>query len=157
MVDPSLGPFDPAQVQIHDVNPGDLNVPSLPNYFVDGGVFWTRDIPRTAQIGSGGDVRYRLNNVDLLDYIDVVNAVFRNGPDPIPSKAQVNVHWHGTGNQVSVNNDAAGFNGTYHSTDVSIDFGFRNTDGYFFSTRNSSKRLITSSFVSEVEVGAFHA
>lgn len=155
MADPSLGPFDPNQVQIHDVNPGDLNAPGLPNHFPDGGLFWTREIPRTAQVGRGGNVRYRVNNLDLLDYIDVVNAVFRNGPDPIPSKAQVNVQWRGTGNHVFVDNDAAGFNGRYHSTDVNVDFGFRNQDGYFFSTRNSSSRLTTSSFVCEVEVGAF--
>lgn len=157
MADPSLGPFDPNQVQIHDVNPGDLNVPGLPNHFPDGGIFWTRDIPRTAKIGSGGNVAYEVTNIALLDYFDVVNAIFRNGPPPIRSRADVRVRWRDSGERRVINNDAAGFNGVYHSTDVLIDFGFVNADGYFFNTLDSSHRLVTSSLVSYVEVGAFHS
>lgn len=157
MADPSLGPFDPNQVQIHDVNPGDMNIQGQPQHFPDGGVFWTRPIPRTAHIGHGGDVRYRLRNIGMLDYFDVVNAVFRNGPTPVRSQADLLVDWHGTGNHLYIDNPAAGFGGDYYSTDVDIDFAFQNADGYYFSTQGSSHRLTTSSLVCQVEVGAFYS
>lgn len=158
MEDPSLGPFDPGQVQIHDFNPGDLNEPDKPNLFSEGGVFWTRSIPKkslTIQPGKG-NASFRLLNFSLFDLIDSTNAVFRTGPAPIPATASVDIHWMGTGELRKVRNDAAGFGGLYANATSTVEWSASNDEGYFFSTANSSETEVTHAFIAHVRSGVFH-
>jgi hypothetical protein len=152
-----LGPFDPAQVQIHDVNPGDLNEPGSPNHFPHGGVFWTRAIPAKTVVShpGRGDARFQWIGFPLLDYFDVVNAVFRTGPDPVPAMASVDVRWTGTGRRMKVRNDVQGFGGQYESASAMVQWSVSNAEGYFFSTANSSHTNLTSAFTAHVHNGVF--
>ncbi len=155
--DPSLGPFDEGQVQIHDFNPGDLNPPGEPSYFMDGGVFWTRRIPeRSVKMRPGrGDARFALSNFHTLDYLNVINAIFRTGPDPIPSRGSVDIEWNGTGQRMHVENEAAGFRGRYENASAHIEWSASSAAGYHFSTANSSETHITHAFTAHVQSGAF--
>jgi hypothetical protein len=146
-------------VQIHDFNPGDLNEPGQPNYFLNGGVFWTLPIPKTSvRIRPGrGDAHFGLSDVLLFDYLNVVNALFRPpGFDPLDAMASVDIHWTGTGERLQVNNDAAGFGGQYENASATIEWSAANDAGYFFSTANSSETNITHAFTAHVRSGTFH-
>jgi hypothetical protein len=81
--DPSVGPF--ASPQIHDFNPGDLNEPGQPNYFVNGGVFWTMPVPNTSvTIHPGvGEAHFTFSDLAMFDYFTSANAILRDGSAPI--------------------------------------------------------------------------
>ncbi len=144
-------------MQIHDNNPGDLNVPGEPDWFIDGGVFWTKRVPESSvKIHPGrGDARFTLSDTDMLDYITVVNAILRTGPDPVPVKASVDIHWMGTGERMKVNNEEAGFSGQYENATAEIVWSVHNAD-YAYSTANSSETHIAHAFTAKVRNGAFH-
>ena len=144
--------------QLHDFNPGDLNEPGQPNYFLDGGVFWTKPVPKTSvRIRPGrGDAHFTLSNVTLLDYFNVVNAILRTGPVPIDAMASVDIQWTGTGERLRVDNDTAGFGGQYKNANATIEWAVTNAAGYFFSTANSSETNITHAFTAHVRSGVFH-
>lgn len=152
-----MGPFDPAQTQIHDVNPGDLNVSGAPNHFPDGGVFWTSIIPTSSsKIQPGaGNAEFTLNNSDMLDFIDVVNAIFRNGPAPVPTKASVDIKWSGTGERIKVDNDELGFAGQYENATATINWSVEN-NSLFYDTANSSEVNITHAYTAKVRNGSFY-
>lgn len=159
MEDPSLGPFDPAQVQIHDFNPGDLNPEGQPNYFMDGGVFWTRAVPKkSVEIAPGaGDASFVLSDFENLDWLTVVNALFRpEGFEPIPATSSVNIQWTGTGERVSVSNNDAGFGGQYENATASVQWSASNDEGYSFSTAGSSETIITHAFTAKIRNGVFN-
>jgi hypothetical protein len=147
-----LGPQDPGQVQIHDFNPGDLNPPGEPNYFLDDGVFWTRPVPDSSiTIHPGkGDAHFRLPDFAMLDYFTVVNALFRNGPEPVSATASVDIGWQGTGERLQVENGDQGFSGQYENASGSIQWSASNADGY------SRNVLVTHAFTAHVRTGVFH-
>lgn len=153
-----MGPFVPEQVQLHDVNPGDLNEPGEPNHFLEGGVFWTRRVPEESiAVHPGrGDASFVLSDFSLLDFLTVVNAIFRTGPAPIPASASVDVTWQGTGERVKVRNEAADFAGQYENAGAAVQWSFTNDEGYAFSTANSSETIVTHALVAQVRTGAFH-
>lgn len=153
-MDPSLGPFE--SEQLHDVNPGDLNVPGEPNHFPEGGVFWTRPVPETSIQIHRGDATFAFSELSMPDWIDVVNAIFRTGPEPIPGTASVDIGWTGTGERLRVRNDAAGFGGTYENATATVEWSVANDEGYFFSTANSSDVTVTHAFTAHVRNGVFH-
>jgi hypothetical protein len=70
---------------IHVFNPGDLNEPGQPNYFVDDGVFWTMPVPKkSAKVKPGrGDVRFTASDLTLFDYFTNENSILRDGSAPI--------------------------------------------------------------------------
>ena len=166
-----MGPFDPAQVQIHDVNPGDLNETGLPNHFPDGGVFWTRTVP-TSSISmkpGKGDAEFHVDDLAMTEYFTVVNALFReNAPPPfnvppIPATGSAHVSWHGTGDRLHLeNNDVEGsgqgYAGQYESADCDISWSISNADGYYFSTDDPGEAppLITHAFTAHVHSGMFN-
>jgi hypothetical protein len=145
-------------VQLHDFNPGDLNEPGLPNYFMNGGVFWTRPVPQTSvTIHPGrGNAHFTLVDFSLLDYFTAVNAILRTGPDPIDATASVDVQWTGTGERLQVDNDQAGFAGQYENASATIEWSASNDAGYFFSTINSSETTVTHAFTAHVRNGVFY-
>jgi hypothetical protein len=153
-----LGPLDPAQVQIHDFNPGDLNEFGLPNHFSAGGVFWTLPIPKesVSTRRGQGDAHFTLTDVFQSDYFEITNALFRTGPLPLGARASLDIRWTGTGEQVQVNNDTAGFRGQYTKANAMIAWSAANDAGYVFSTANSSETNITHAFTAQVQSGVFH-
>lgn len=56
---------------------------------------------------------YQANNVHLFDFHDIVNALFGGGPAPVPATVSFEVRWSGTGDRVSIKNQANGFAGEY--------------------------------------------
>jgi hypothetical protein len=153
-----LGISAPGQVQIHDFNPGDLNEPGQPNHFSAGGVVWTRPIPnRAVTVRPGrGNAHFTLPDFSLFAYLNIVNAFFRTGPDPIDATASVDIHWTGTGERLQVDNDTAGFGGQYRNADATIEWSVTNAEGYSFSTANSSETTVTHAFTAHVRSGVFH-
>ena len=162
MEDPSLGPFDPAQVQIHDFNQADLNEPGLPDYFVDGGLFWTGKMARPdCKLRGNGMAEMSISDHALWDFVDAANAILRPPGFPQdPAVANLDARWQPTG---EVRDIAAprlsgngSFAGTYWATDAHIDWSAKNlATGYEFSTEGSSSRTVTSQFSARVRNGIF--
>jgi hypothetical protein len=154
--DPSLG-FDPAQVQLHDFNPGDLNEPDLPDLFSAGGVFWTSPVPeRAVRIHPRrGDARFRLQDYPLFDFTTIENAILRNGPERIPAQLSIDIRWHGTGERQQVRE--ATFKGTYENAigKSEINWSASNETGDFFDTKGSSERNVTHAFTAHIRNGVF--
>ena len=162
MEDPSLGPFDPDQVQIHDFNTGDLNDRGLNDYFQDGGLFWTGRMPRSgASFRGDGRARMRLDDYSLFDFVNAANAIFRPPGFPRdPSEANVEVRWTPTGTVQEVSGTRfsgnGSFAGTYYQTDVDLTWSARNlATGYEFSTEGSSSTTVTAQFSAKVRNGVF--
>jgi hypothetical protein len=153
-----LGSQDPAQVQIHDFNPGDLNEFGRPNHFAAGGVFWTLPVAEeSVRVRSGhGDAHFRLTEVFHSDYFKILNALFRTGPLPLDARASLDIRWAGTRERRQVNNDTAGFRGQYTNATATIEWSAANAAGYVFSTANSSETNITHAFTARVQSGVFH-
>lgn len=155
MVDPGLGPFDPGQVQIHDFNPGDLNDPPEDDWFQQGGLFWTANVPRrSVSVRSGrGDASFHVQQ-DLFDFFDVPNSVFRNGPPRHHARAEVRIDWHGTGDRLRIRNRDAGFFARYERTEANVFWRGENLDtGYSLATADD--QVITSAFIARVRSGSF--
>jgi hypothetical protein len=168
MEDPSLGPFDPGQVQIHDINPGDLNEPGQPQWFGAGGVFWTGRIsPSSVSASPGrGDAVLHLDEYHLDDYIDVVNAVVRQ-PDgtpnipAVPAMADVHVEWSGTGDTTRLDEPATDnsgpFAGKYQRSTMAVRWS-ADTDTDYHVRADSTTDAdvnVTSAFTCKVRTGVF--
>lgn len=162
MEDPSLGPFDPAQTQIHDFNPSDLNSPGANDHFMDGGLFWTgRMRPSGASFRGHGEAELRHDDYPIFDFVDVVGAILRPpGHSKDPASADVEINWKPTG----VVTEIAGprlsgngaFAGTYYQTELELKWTATNhVTGYRFSTEGSSSSTVTSAFSARVRNGVF--
>lgn len=90
--------------QIHDLNP---------TAFPPVGLFWTIQISDErqgddgdgiqAQLGTG-DATLQVSNAAILDYGDIANALFGNGPPPIPGVVSFKVQWNGVNQRVNIRN-----------------------------------------------------
>jgi len=89
--EPGAGP------QIHDLNP---------TAFPPTGLFWTLAIPdNSIQVNPGqGSVRMAVNNIPILDYHDIPNAIFGGGPAPIPGSVSFKIAWSGVKERVNIKN-----------------------------------------------------
>ena len=83
--------------QIHDLNP----TPFPPT-----GLFWTTEIP-----GDGIDVNpgkgyasMQASNVPVLDFGDIINALFGGGPPAVPGNVSFNVVWSGVTERLNIKN-----------------------------------------------------
>ncbi len=157
-----MGPFDPDQVQIHDFNPADLNDPGRPDYFMDGGLFWTGAMPRqNAKLRGNGGAEMHLSHYELYDFINAPNAILRPPGFPQdPAVANLDVDWTPTGVTREVNaprlSGQGSFAGTYYQTDVELEWSAKNlATGYEFSTAGSSRNVVTSQFSARVRNGVF--
>jgi hypothetical protein len=136
-----------------------LNEPGQPNYFIDGGVFWTMPVlNESVKIKPGrGDAHFAFSDVAMFDYFTSANAVLRDGSAPIiGATASLDIHWTGTGQRLKIKNDTAGFGGQYEHANATITWSASNDDGYFFSTVNSSEINVTHAFTAKVRNGVFH-
>lgn len=84
--------------QIHDLNP---------STFPPTGLFWTIEIP-----GDGIDVHLgkgiadmMADDVPILDYGDIENALFGGGPAPTPGFVSFKVVWNGVDERLHIQND----------------------------------------------------
>ena len=156
---PSLGPFDPGQVQIHDFNPGDLNEPGLPDWVFAGGVFWTSPVPKRAvRIHPGrGDAHFEVEKHPIFDFFTAANAVDRppEGPPRIPTRLSVDIAWRGTGERQQLRE--ATFGGAYENATGEITWSASHTEGepYFFDTTGSSAQNVTHAFTAHIRNGVF--
>ncbi len=83
--------------QVHDLNP---------SAFPPVGLFWTTEIPITGvEVHPGeGSATLQATNVSILDYGDIVNALFGGGPAPTPGTVSFKVVWHGVDQRVNIKN-----------------------------------------------------
>jgi hypothetical protein len=91
--------YEPGQgAQIHDLNP---------STFPPTGLFWTIEIPGDGiQVHLGkGFASMEANNVPILDYGDIGNALFGGGPSPTPGQVSFRVTWSGVGERVNIRNE----------------------------------------------------
>jgi hypothetical protein len=65
----------------------------------------------------------------VKDYHDFINAVFHNGPQPVPSHVSFDVQWHGGGRHQEIRDKAFGFEGHYVTGNATIHFTASNDHG----------------------------
>jgi hypothetical protein len=92
--------FEPgtgSQPQIHDLNP---------TTFPPTGLFWTLAIPDDSiQVNPGkGSALMVANNIPILDYHDIPNALFGGGPAPMPGTVSFTIAWNGVNERVNLKN-----------------------------------------------------
>ena len=142
-------------MQIHDFNPADLNDPPEDDWFQQGGLFWTANVPKKSVSvqGGRGDAVFDLD-LDLFDFFDVANAVGRAGPPRERARAEVRIEWDGTGERVRLRNEDAGFFGRFERSDAHVSWRAENLDsGYSFET--GDEQVITHAFIARVRSGYF--
>ena len=152
-----MGPF--ASPQLHDFNPGDLNEPGQPNYFINGGIFWTMPVPKSSvTVHQGaGDTHFTFSDLAMFDYFTSANAILRPPElNPVDATASLEIQWTSTGERLQVDNDAAEFGGQYEPASATIEWSASNASGYSFSTAKSSEVNITHAFTAHVRNGVFH-
>ena len=104
-----------------------------------------------------GDAHFTFSDLALFDYFTSVNAILRDGSAPIiDATASVEIQWTGTGERLQVNNDAAGFGGSYGHASATVEWSASNAAGYSFSTVNSSATNVTHAFTAHVRNGVFY-
>lgn len=152
--DPGLGPFEPGQVQIHDFNPADLNDPPENDWFQQGGIFWTANVPkRSIHLQQGrGDAVFELN-LDLFDFFDVPNALFRQGPPRLDANADVRIEFHGTRDRIRLRNRDAEFFARYERSEADVSWSATNAEGYSF--RTVGEQNVAHAFIARVRSGFF--
>jgi hypothetical protein len=170
MADPSVGPFDTNQVQIHDINPGDLNEPGQPAWFGLGGVFWTgRTSPHSVRVNPGkGDADFGLSNYPLDDYFTAPQAILRQqdgtpNVTTVPARGWVNASWRGTGEKTTVNQAATPnsgpFRGSYHKSVLDVRWTAKTQSGYEVTAHSETDAdadvNVTAAFTCRVKTGSF--
>ena len=90
--------------QLHDLNP---------SLFPPIGLFWTTAIPAGGlQVNLGkGVATMEASNVAVIDYGDIVNALFGGGPAPVPASVSFKVAWSGVDERVNIKNSDPVFGG----------------------------------------------
>jgi hypothetical protein len=77
-----------------------------PSTFPPTGLFWTIAIPSdgiNVNLGAGS-ASMEAENVPILDYGDIGNALFGGGPPPIPGLVSFRVTWSGVNERVNIKN-----------------------------------------------------
>src|ERR1700740_2211473 len=69
-----------------------------------------------------GRARFHSRNVRLKDYHDILSAIGRRGPMPVPSHVSFDVRWHGRGKRRTVRDKAFGFEGHYVTGRTTVSF-----------------------------------
>ena len=97
--------------QIHDLNP---------TVFPPVGLFWTIQISddRHGDNDDGVDVNLgagsatlQATNAPILDYGNIVNALFGGGPSPVPGVVSFKVEWRGVHERLNIRNTDSVFGG----------------------------------------------
>lgn len=163
-----MAPFAPGNPQLHDINPGDLNTPGEPQWFANGGLFWTMPIARReiAQRARRGDVWFHSPRLLMRDFIDFPNSVFRNdnGTPKIDSPgavASVTVIWKGKGPRQRISAEAtehsAPFVARFRAADILMAWKAATLDGYWVSVNSKADEnvSINHAFTAQVRNGVF--
>jgi len=97
----------PGGSQIHDLNPSS---------FPPVGLFWTTEVSGNGidvELGAGR-ASLQATNVPILDYGNIVNALFNgNEPPPRPGTVSFRVVWSGINERLNIRNTDAGFAGEF--------------------------------------------
>ena len=89
---------DQTETQIHDLNP---------SAFPPVGLFWTIELPEEDSVRvqfEDGRASLQAADVPILDYGDILNALFGGGPPPVPGSVSFKVVWSGVGQRVKIRN-----------------------------------------------------
>jgi hypothetical protein len=89
---------DQTETQIHDLNP---------STFPPVGLFWTIELPEEDSVRvqfEDGRASLQAADVPILDYGDILNALFGGGPPPVPGSVSFKVVWSGVGQRVKIRN-----------------------------------------------------
>jgi hypothetical protein len=89
---------DQTETQIHDLNP---------SAFPPVGLFWTIELPEEDSVRvqfEDGRASLQAVDVPILDYGDILNALFGGGPPPVPGSVSFKVVWSGVGQRVKIRN-----------------------------------------------------
>ena len=129
--------------QIHDLNP---------STFPPTGLFWTLEIPdQGIQVQPGkGFASMEANNVPILDYGNIVNALFGGGPPPTPGHVSFRVRWSGVTERVNIRNEDpvyGGFAGNFIRNTAQMEWTATVGDFRFVSAP------LATSFSSFAEIG----
>jgi hypothetical protein len=93
-----VGQFDFTNfsTQVHDFDPGIVPYPN--------GIFWTVPISRSSvQVNLGaGRASYRVSNLALRDYDDLIDAIFVPGAPYASASVSFDVEWSGAVNRIQV-------------------------------------------------------
>ena len=101
-------------------------------------MFWTTRIPESGvEVHPGnGYASMEARNVSILDYGDIVNALFRNDPAPVPGKVSFKVVWDGVIDRVKIRNIDpvyGGFGGSFVYNTAQMEWTARVGDYRFVS------------------------
>jgi hypothetical protein len=115
--------------QIHDLNP---------TAFPPTGLFWTLEILGNGiQVNPGaGSAVMTANNVPILDYHDIGNALFGGGPAPIGGTVSFKVAWNGVKERVNIRNTDpvyGGFAGEFVRNNAQMEWTAKVGDYQFVS------------------------
>jgi hypothetical protein len=90
--------------QIHDLNP---------STFPPTGLFWTIEIPGDGiQVNLGkGRASLEAEDVPIIDYGNIGNALFGGGPAPIPGFVSFKVVWSGVDGRLNIRNNDSVYGG----------------------------------------------
>lgn len=115
--------------QIHDLNP---------SLFPPTGLFWTTAIPESGvEVHFGnGYAAMEASNVPILDYGNIVNALFGGGPAPTPGEVSFKVVWSGVIDRVKIRNTDpvyGGFGGSFIHNTAQMEWTARVGDYSFVS------------------------
>jgi hypothetical protein len=110
--------------QINDFNPG----------IEPSGLFWTIAVPDAAvDVNFGaGRARLAVGNVPVLDFGDIINALFGPRP-PVPATVSFDVRWSGIGERTSLVNHTQGFTGEFIRNTAQMEWTARVGDFAFVS------------------------
>ncbi|MFL5824389.1 MAG: hypothetical protein ACJ764_13210 [Solirubrobacteraceae bacterium] len=75
----------------------------------------------------------------VKDYHDIINAIFRNGPKPIPSHVSFDVHWHGGGHHRKIRDEEFGFEGHYVTGKATVQFTASNAHGVVYRSASAGQ------------------
>ncbi len=115
--------------QLHDLNP---------TAFPPTGLFWTLEIPSNGidiNLGKGSAVMVA-NNLPILDYIDIPNALFGGGPAPVPGTVSFKIVWSGVKERVNIKNSDpvyGGFAGQFIRNNAQMEWTATVGDYHFVS------------------------
>ena len=89
--------------QLHDLTPG----------IAPSGLFWTVEIPIDGvRVNLGkGTASMEADDLPILDYGTIPNALFGGGPPPVPGTVSFKVTWEGVDERVQIRNEDPVFGG----------------------------------------------
>jgi hypothetical protein len=145
-------------VDVYEPGPGGMQINDFNAGIDPSGLFWTKAVPsdsvnveldgdfgdesdghKSEDVEGEGSASMRVNNVDVLDFGDIGNALFGGRP-PKPATLSYEIRWSGFKERVNINNPAQGFRGTFVRNQAQMEWSAKEGDFTFESApaRSSS-------------------